>query len=118
MFLWQIPKIRINQKSSFASGPHRKWCEILRKNVLSCVVHTISGVIRNSKYENAKSFDISKLSTGQIYDCSHKLRMTQSKIKHNIINELEIAVSLENRIETFFIVVFGCAAVEIQKSYL
>jgi|GEM_PF-4169179 len=35
-------------KCLFAFGPHQKWCEMQRKNVLSCVVHTISGVIRNS----------------------------------------------------------------------
>ena|GEM_PF-3831480 len=40
-------KIRINQKSIFVFGPHQKWCEILRKNVLSRVVHAISGVIHN-----------------------------------------------------------------------
>gem|GEM_PF-4763805 len=28
-----------------AFGSHQKWCEIPRKNVLSCIVHTISGVI-------------------------------------------------------------------------
>jgi|GEM_PF-6098920 len=27
-------------------GSHQKWCEILRKNVLSRVVHAISDVIR------------------------------------------------------------------------
>jgi len=31
-------------------GPHQRWCEMLRKNVLSRVVHAISGVIHNSKY--------------------------------------------------------------------
>jgi len=31
-----------------AFGPHQRWCEMLHKNVLSRVVHTISGVIHNS----------------------------------------------------------------------
>jgi len=31
--------------TDFAFGPHQKWCELLRKNVLSRVVHAISGVI-------------------------------------------------------------------------
>jgi len=31
----------------FVFGPHQRWCELLHKNVLSCVVHTISGVIHD-----------------------------------------------------------------------
>jgi len=47
-YLWCDPKSEIqNPKCLFASGPHQKWCGILRKNVLSCMVHAISGVIRN-----------------------------------------------------------------------
>jgi len=38
---------RTDQKLNFVSGPHQKWCEMLRKNALSRVVHAISGVIQN-----------------------------------------------------------------------
>ena len=37
----------------FEYGSHQKWCEMLRRNVLSCVVHIISDVIRNP--ENPQS---------------------------------------------------------------
>jgi len=40
----------VQQKTSLAFGSRQKWYEILHKNVLSCVVHTISGVVHNSKY--------------------------------------------------------------------
>jgi len=42
-------EVHINQKSDFAFGPHQKWCEMLRKNVFSRVVHIISDVLHNAK---------------------------------------------------------------------
>jgi len=48
------------KKSDFVFGSHQRWCEILHKNVLSCVVHTISGVIRDSKKQIDLSFDLTK----------------------------------------------------------
>gem|GEM_PF-4983868 len=39
-------------KSCLVFGSHQRWCEMLHKNVLSRVVHTISGVIRKPIMQN------------------------------------------------------------------
>jgi len=47
-------KYSVTMDAIFTFGSHQKWCEMLHKNVLSCVVHAISDVIHKFKIHNSK----------------------------------------------------------------